>query len=389
MAAVLSNTLPLPDDAPPPEKPAQVQFQIVLLLIAVGLGSLLQLAGPAWSRGVFEHVQLGSLEGLWNLLLALGASILAHELGHLFAALYLNYALLGMAIGPLQLSFWHKKTVLQVRAGQWARCSVSAVPRDLQDCWRSRMLAVVAAGPAVSFFLLIVSAVLAMSSVEPVGFWSSCAEVNFFLVTLGLIPNHRLAAVRNDAALFLALWKNDTDALDMFRCHQAIELAFRGIRPDQFPEELLLELARFPGRPYTRLMVAQRMVEWAIDSGNLALASEWDRAALATSERCQRHLANRALAESACFDVLFRADFAAAKAKFAQVDFEPLFPPPMAERARAANWLAVELPEKAARHILRAQYQLPLGDGYYNFERLLLHELRMKALTQTAGPSRC
>ena len=176
----------------------------------------------------------------------------------------------------------------------------------------------------------------------------------------------------------------------MFRCHQAIELALRGIRPDEFPEELLLELALFPGRPYTRLIVAQRMVEWAIDSGNVELASEWDHAALAASERCHPHVSNRALAESACFDVLFRADFEAANQKFANVEFGQLFPPPLAERALAARWVAAELPNRAARHILKAQYHLPLGNSYYNFERLLLDELHTKALSQTAiEPQRC
>jgi len=246
------------------------------------------------------------------------------------------------------------------------------------------MLIVVASGPFSSLILLVISAIAVLSRLSDswlTSFWSSCAEVNFFFCLLGLVPNSRFAAVRNDAALFAALWKNDARAHEVFMCHQAIELSLRRIRPEDFPEPLLMDLASFAGRPYTRLMIARRMVEWAIDSGNIQLAGEWDRTALAASEFCGPRLANRALAESACFDVLFKDDLLTAGHKFAGVEFHELFPPPLAERARAARLVACALPDRAPAHILRAQYKLPLGNPYFNHERMLLDRLHTKALS--------
>lgn len=339
-------------------------------------------------RAIFAQVQLDSLSGLSALLLALLASAMAHELGHLLAARALNYEILAAAIGPFQLDRWHNKCIFRFRAGQWSRCSISAVPRQMHGRWRSHMMLVVLAGPAASLLFLGVAVSLAAGH-HADRFWSACAEVNFFLVMLGFIPNSRLAPIRNDASLFLALWKNAADARDIFRCHQAIELGLRGIRPEDFPLPLLQELATFEhSRPYTRLMVARRMVEWAVDSGHLQLAREWDQESLEVSAQCGPRSANRALAESACLDVALRRDPVTASRKFAKVRFAELFPPSLAERAQAAYLVARHLPQQAPAHILRAQYQLPLGNPYYNFERMLLEHLHLLALAQNRAAAR-
>jgi len=371
-----------------PARSADLRFHLLLFVAAVALGSTLQSFGPSWVRAIFERVQLNSLSGLSALLLALLASIVAHELGHLLAARAFNYEILGAAIGPFQLDRWHHKCIFRLRAGQWSRCSISAVPRQMHSRWRIHMMLVVLAGPVASLLFLAVAVSWAAGH-HADHFWSACAEVNFFLVMLGFIPNSRLAPIRNDAALFLALWKKAADAQDIFRCHQAIELGLRGIRPEDFPEPLLHELATFEHtRPYTRLMVARRMVEWAVDSGNQQLAGEWDQEALEASAQCGARSANRALAESACLDVGLRRDLVTASRKFAKVRFAELFPPSLAERAQAAYFVARHLPQQAPAHILRAQYQLPRGNPYYNFERMLLEQLHHLALAQNRAATR-
>ena len=371
-----------PAEAYQPAKSAEVRFHLLLLIAALALGGLLQSYGPASLRTLFERVRLDSPSGLLALSLALLASVLAHELGHLLAAIALNYEILGAAVGPLQLDCWNRKYFFQWRGRQWSRCCVSAVPRTMDGDWRRRMMIVVAAGPFASLLFLWASSQIAASAPTP--FWNACAEVNLFLVILGLVPNSRSAAIRNDAALFLALWRNAADAQDIFRCHQAIELSLRRRRPEDFPQPLLQELANFSeGRPYTHLIVARRMIEWAVDCGHFQLARDWDQAALAASACCGSHLANQALAESACLDVLLREDVRAASRKFAKVQFAELFPPSLAERARAAYFVATHQHQRAHTHILRAQYQLPLGDPYYNFERMLLDQLHHQALAQT------
>src|ERR1022692_814025 len=103
MAVALSRKLPLmPAEGPQPARPAELRFHLLLLALAIALGVLLQLYGPAWLQIVFAQVKLDSLAGVCALLLALFVSIVAHELGHLFAALFLNYEVLGATLGPLQ-----------------------------------------------------------------------------------------------------------------------------------------------------------------------------------------------------------------------------------------------------------------------------------------------
>lgn len=384
MAVSLSRKLPLvPAEASQPARPAELRFHLLLLTFAIVLGVLLQLYGPAWLQIAFAQVKLDSLMGVFALLLALIASIAAHELGHLLAALILDYEILGGALGPLQLELWDGQARVRITAGPWFRCSVSAVPRNMPTAWRARMMVVVAAGPALSLFALCVTAVLSIAwpGTEAMNcFWSSCAEVNFFLFVLGLVPNGRSARIRNDAALFLVLCKNDVDAADMRVCHSAIELSLRHVRPEDYPQPLLSELTDFRGSPYTRLMVARRMVEWAIDSGHVEIAGEWEQSALDASKNCGAFWANLALAESACFDLLFRGNSQAAQRKLVEVDMNALFPPYLAERAQAALCLAAGKPEDAPGHVLRAQYQLPLGNTYYQYERRLLEKLHQKAL---------
>ena len=383
MAVALSRKLPLvPAEEPQPARPAELRFHLLLLALAIALGVLLQLYGPSWLQIVFAAVKLDSLAGVSALLLALSASIIVHELGHLSAALFLNYEVLGAALGPLQLDVWHNQARLRFTPGPWFRCSVSAVPRDMPTAWRVRMMIVVAAGPAVTLLALITSTVISLAA-GPNGFWDFCAEVNFFLFVLGLVPNSRFAKIRNDAALFLALLKNTADAADMRACHLAIELSLRRIRPEDYPPALLSELTDFHGSSYTRLMVARRMVEWAVDSGHIELASRWDQAALAASKYCGVYWANLALAESACFALLFGGDVWAAARKFADVEPKDLFPPYFAERVEAARCLAIGLPQEAPRHILQAQYQLPPGNPYYDYERSLLDRLHHQSLALT------
>jgi hypothetical protein len=364
-------------------KRSNLTFHLLLLGLAIAGGLVFQVAGPAWALAIFGHVELGTIGGVAALLTALLVSIVAHELGHLCTAILLNYEVVGGALGPLRFERSHRATIFSYTPEDWARCYVSAVPREMGAEWRQRTMAVVAAGPAFTLLLLIISVCIALTRATWLTpFWSCCAEVNFLIFVLGLFPNTRFGGPRNDAALFRALYQNAADALDIFTCHRAIQLGLRGIRPEDYPEPLLLELACFNWRPYTNLLVARRMMEWAIDSGDLKLASAWDEHALANSKKCTARERNIALAESACFDVLFRHDRLSAGDKFAAVNFETLFPPSLAERARAARLLACESPSQAPAHILRAQYHLPLGIPYYDYERKLLSQLHAVALAQ-------
>jgi hypothetical protein len=179
----------------------------------------------------------------------------------------------------------------------------------------------------------------------------------------------------------LALKRNASEAQEMRLYHQAAQLTITGVRPRDYSESLLRELAEWRGRADTNVLIARTMTEWALDCHEFALADVWDRQALAQSQHCEERLQNSVLASSACLDLLFRDDPAAARRKFAEVKFDSLFPPSFAHRAKAACLLAGEQASRVPAQIIRAQYALPLGVSYYDFDRMLLEKLHLKALS--------
>jgi Zn-dependent protease len=353
-----------------------------LLAIALAVGVLLQSFGPRWVQTIFSTVKLDSIGGVAAVIASLLAATVIHELGHLLAALLLDFEILGASLGPFRLQRLHGKHAVNLSRKRLFSCSVSAVPRGTER-WRAKMMVVVGAGPAATLLAGIFS-VCAVAAGKPEGwlaiFWSSLAQFNFFLFFLGLIPNGNNAPVRNDATFFLALKRNAREAQEMQLYHQTAQLMVAGVRPRDYSESLLAQLASWRGRADTNVLIARTMVEWAVDSGDLALADSWDRQALTQSERCEARQRNSALASSACFDLLFRQDPAAARGKFSQVDFASLFPPSFSHRAKAASLLADGQPARVPAQIIRAQYALPLGINYYNFDRMLLEKLHLLAL---------
>lgn len=361
-------------------------FHTSLLLAALAMGEALLAFGPRWARSIFATVHLDSPRGIGAVCAALLLGVLVHELGHLAAALALDFEILGISLGPLRWRWLHGRSAVQFSWKRLLTCSVSAVPRHVKTNWRGQMLLVIGAGPAATLVILAVSLVLALSSVHQApnatwlrSFWSASAELNFFLFALGLIPNGSGAHIRNDAALFSLVLLNDKDAQDLKVRHKLLELTLSAVRPCDYPD-LMSELARWRGCAETNWLIAKNMMDWAIDSGDLNMADAWDQQAMTQVEQCERITRNTALAESACFDVLFRHNMKDARCKFAEVEFQSLFPPCLAERSRAARLVANDLPHWAFRNILRAQYALPQGLAYYDYERSLLARLHALAM---------
>jgi hypothetical protein len=180
-------------------------------------------------------------------------------------------------------------------------------------------------------------------------------QVNALLFLLGLIPNNPRSRVLNDARLFLILAENGQAAEELQLMVELVLLVNDGVRPQDYPAELMLRLARWRGRPEAELHFANALVRWAMDRDEPVLAECWDARALEVSEICDWRLRNQALAASACVDVLFRDDFEAARNKFRQVNSRMLFPKCLEYRVRAACHIAMGRNHKAAREILRAQ----------------------------------
>lgn len=357
-------------------------FHTTLLLIAVAVGVLLEAIGPRWVQAIFRSVNFDSFANASAILAALAAAVVTHEAGHLAMAWVCGFEILGGKLGPLRLERLHGTRKVSFSSSGLFSCAVSAVPRNGAH-WRRKMMLVVAAGPVATLFGAIGAASVVVFSAPPAwlgAFWSALALFHFLIFALGLIPNGESAKARNDATLFLALYRNGTAAQELRLYHRLTQLRLAAIRPCDYPASLMSQAAQWKGRPEANLLAARTLTEWALDSDDQVLASVWERRALEQSEHCDARLRNSALAASGCFDVLFRDDRAAAREKFRKVDFDALFPKYFAYRARAASLLANNRSEKVPAQVIRAQYALPLGRPYYDFERMLLGRLHLKAL---------
>jgi hypothetical protein len=243
--------------------------------------------------------------------------------------------------------------------------------------WRAAMLIVIAAGPSATLL-----SAMAAASFGAAGhvFQTAFVQVSVLLFTLGLIPNGKGARTPNDARLFLDLLLHRPGAEEMELYVSLSQLVLEGVRARDYPEDLLLRLAAWRGRPESQIVFSQALVRWALDSDRISLADEWDSHALKLSELCDGRIRNSALASSGCFDVLFRDDLEAARIKFSRVDDGALFPRCFEHRSRAARQIAMGRLHRAPAQIIRAQYALPGGIAAYALERMLLDRLHMKVL---------
>jgi hypothetical protein len=127
------------------------------------------------------------------------------------------------------------------------------------------------------------------------------------------------------------------------------------------------------------LLYANTIALWAIDRGDMQTADAWDRRAVELSACCEARARNLTLAKSACFDVLFRQDQAAARRKFAGVDFTALTPDWFRHRAQGAQSVATGEFSAALAAAGRAEVLFPKPLPYYEFEKMLLLQLRRQA----------
>jgi hypothetical protein len=364
------------------KRKTDIAFHAALLFLAVALGVLLEAIGPPWVQTIFDRVNFNGAGNASAALVALLTAVAMHEAGHLSMAWACDFEILGGKLGPLRLERLHGMRKISVSSRGLFSCSVSAVPRSCAH-WRGRMMLVVAAGPAATLAGFFAAAPVATSS--DLGawagtFWSALTLFHFLLFVLGFVPNSESARIRNDARLFLALQRDGTAAQELNLYHRLLQLRLAAGRPCDYPASLMSDAAQSAGRPEANLLAARTLAEWALDSDDAVAADSWNRRALEQGERCDRRVRNSALAASGCFDILFRDDSAAAREKLQKVDFDALFPKYFAHRAKAAWLLTNNRLAEVPAQVIRAQYALPLGLPYYDFERMLLRKLHLKAL---------
>jgi len=371
----------------PYRKRRDVLFSFYMLILAAMLIWVFNTHGPVAIRHFFGPLPFEAPVDFLLFLAATLAAMLLHEAGHLLVSLVLGFRILGGSIGPLQIQRLPGDWKLTWSLKKLFTGSVSAVPRGM-NYWRQAMIAVVAAGP-----LTTLGAGLTAANFHPAGhavilLQISFVQVSMVLFLLGLIPNSRQARRQNDARLLLDLTLRNQGAEEMELRVLLKQYVLSGERPQDYSRALLVRLAAFRGRSESQLLFALAMANWAMDSEQIELADAWDMRALGLVSECGAPIQNSALASSACFDVIFREDMESAREKFALVDCSALFPTSFAQRASAAKEIAAGHLHRAPRHILRAQYALPRGNGYYALERFLLDRLHMKVLTASAARDR-
>jgi hypothetical protein len=289
----------------------------------------------------------------------------------------MRFEILGAALGPFRLARLYRESTVSFRAKSLFGGSISAIPLDDRH-WRARILVVIAAGP-IATFISALTALAATSALQPTSwtysFLGFLTELSVLIFLLGLIPNGQHARVRNDAQLFWSILRNATEAHAVRLYHQLMRMHIDGIRPRDYPPELVDAMSRYRGRADLSLAFAGALVKWAIDCGDFAMAKAWQQIAvrfLPASGASQRNFAR---AEWACFELLFSEDLDCARRVFSGVRPEEIAPNWRRHRIRAAKYAAQGDAPAACREIDNALSCLPGGIPYSSFERDLLYRL--------------
>ncbi len=331
---------------------SQQAFLLKLLVVALGAGLIVQIAGPPWLQDVFATSHLDLVPSAALLLAALVVSVMVHEIGHLIPSLLFGFHVSRVAIGPLANNSPARPLEAAVLPFLVLRLGLRLPSNDY--AWRQRMLIVVASGPIASLALLFVAAFgTSLFGADPLlcGFLRFTAQINLFISVLGVIPNSALAPVRNDARLLLTILNNGAEAEQIRLYHLITRLQTLGVRPRSYPANLVTRMMNATGTPDLMLFTALNVYLWALDSGNLAVADLWDlRMNALVAQNPRLRLSNTALAESACFDLIYRRDCTASLNKLETIDVKALSPH-LLNRTKVLQMLAEGRSVEAASHL--------------------------------------
>jgi hypothetical protein len=339
------------------------------------------MAFPNLASTIIRAANLRHLSGFATLIVALVASIIMHELGHLCAALMLRCEVLGVSFGPWRISFVNRRWKARFAGGSWFTASVSAIPRETAS-WRMNMLLVISAGP----FATAACCALATALIcywNPGGRIGSLlaflAELNTVLFLLGLLPNSAQTRTPNDARLFVSLFSRTKEAHCILLYQLLIQMKREGFRPCYYRQDFIRELPDAQCRPEMATVFAQAISDWAYDRGDFLSADAWDRRAVEVAVLCDEAYYSAAIARSACLDLMMRHDQGAAAAKCQDVQFDTLEPEWLRHRTLAVSYLANGHIIDAMCELQRAEFLLTGSLPSLEFEREILQRVRQRA----------
>ncbi len=363
--------------------PGQVLALTGLLGAGFLLGGILSSIASPSVAALFQPVAVTTLSGWAALLLASIAALVLHETGHLLASLACRFEVLTISIGPLRLSQGQLGWTSHINKTRLFTGSVVAIPRT-NESWRERMLLVVAAGPGATLLTALAAACpiyTHMANGWMLSLLTAFVQISFFIFVLGLLPNSPKSRVQNDATLFLILWQDGKAANEIFLYHLVLQLQMAGLEPRHFPLWLVELMAGFQGRPDFMILYADMLATWAFDRGDFANGNAWDARALQLSARGSLASRNASLANSACFDLVFRNDRESAKNKLAAIQVETILSPTLKHRTIAARNLALGQIARTLAEVASARYFLPTKVGMGGLECFLLKRLHASAVS--------
>ncbi len=347
----------------------------VVLLLALGnRGSLLvqELCSP---------VTLNGIEPFVLLLIATFSALIVHEFGHLVAAVACRFEVLAIAFGACRFTRVGSGWRVQGRTKRVFTGSVTAIPRT-NEFWRRRMMIVIAAGPAATFAAAVFAA-LVLYHVHPIEilslFLRDFFQVNFLIFTLGLIPNASNSTAQNDAGLFLSLYKDGTESNAIFLYHLVLQHQRAGLEPREFPLWLVELMATFEGRADFMVLYAGMLASWAFDRGDHGSGDLWDSRALSLSSRANPATRSACLANSACFDIVFRKDVTSAKSKLDSIQVDMITSPSLRHCALAARDLVRGHVAKSLAEVAASRSFIPAKLQGRGFDCFLLKRLHASA----------
>jgi hypothetical protein len=102
-------------------------FPCALMLLLFAPFAAAQLLAPTWLPAGLRSLALSDLKAQTALLAAFVAVIVIHELGHLAAAAFMGFEVLGIAIGPIRIVRLNGRSTVTFHAKRLLSGSISAI----------------------------------------------------------------------------------------------------------------------------------------------------------------------------------------------------------------------------------------------------------------------
>ena len=289
---------------------------------------------------------------------------LIHEIGHAVAGRLVGLRFQLMAVGPVQITrgngryrlSWQKR--FNLLSGQ-----VASLPTDFSHL-RRRMFVFAIGGPLANLLLGLIALFVYQqyrgdyyfmrnqSWVVETAVATAVISLVFFFAAIK--PNAYQSGIPADGRRLLMLLEGGVDANRWYALVSLNGLNMQGIRPRDWPGDLIERAVQVNGRSYDDLTARLLAYYWAVDNGRLAQAGQWLSEAMKIPLSTIININGNLILEKAYFVARFQNDI-----------------------AHGRRWLSKIRGGKPNALYLRAEAAIALAEG----DIQLAHEKAQSALT--------